>query len=85
MSEYLSKVKRGGEIIVTDRGHPIAKLVPFTVASSTSAERQRLIREGLIEPGRTGRVPRNFLQQPKIKDPEGLILKALLEERREGR
>jgi len=29
LSEYLSKVKAGEEVVVTDRGKPIAKIVPI--------------------------------------------------------
>ena len=37
-----------------------------------------------IKPG-TGRIPDEFWTMPRPKDPEGLLLKALLEDRREGR
>ena len=84
LSKYLAKVKRGQEVVVTDRGHPVAKLVPIRVGFG-NADRERLIREGIIEPGRTGRASKEFLKRPKIKDPQGLVLKALLEEREEGR
>ena len=83
LSEYLAKVKRGEEVIVTDRGHPVAKIVPISV-SDGPMDRERLIREGIIEPGRTGKIPADFLKGPKIEDPQGLVLKALLEEREEG-
>ncbi|PYN64673.1 MAG: type II toxin-antitoxin system prevent-host-death family antitoxin, partial [Candidatus Rokuibacteriota bacterium] len=29
LSEYLARVKAGEEVIVTERGKPIAKIVPF--------------------------------------------------------
>ena len=29
ISEYLSKVKAGEEVLVTDRGKPIAKIIPL--------------------------------------------------------
>lgn len=84
LSEYLTKVRRGEEVVVTDRGHPVAMLVPFQSKGSREDERARLIREGVIQPGRTGRVPLAFLKRPKVKDPQGLALKALLEEREDG-
>ncbi len=85
LSEYLAKVKRGTEVTVTDRGHPVAKLIPFrSVKGPHESERDKLIREGIIEPGRTGKIPKEFLQKPLIDDPQGLLLKALLEEREEG-
>lgn len=36
-----------------------------------------------IKPGRP--VSEDFLKLPKVKDPEGLLLKALLEDREQGR
>ncbi|MFQ5520338.1 MAG: type II toxin-antitoxin system Phd/YefM family antitoxin, partial [Candidatus Methylomirabilia bacterium] len=35
LSEYLARVKAGEEVIVTERGKPIARIVPFTRDSST--------------------------------------------------
>ncbi len=32
LSELLSRVERGAEIVVTRRGHPIAKITPVKVA-----------------------------------------------------
>jgi len=85
LSEYLSKVKRGEEVVVTDRGHPVAKLVPFrTSAGPHGGDWERLVREGIIQPGRTGRIPSELLKPSLVKDPEGLLLKALLQEREEG-
>lgn len=84
LSAYLSRVKKGEEVVVTDRGHPVAKLVPFSSGGPTADERGRLIREGILEPGRGGRLPAHFLKRPRVKDSQGLVLKALLEEREEG-
>ena len=84
LSAYLAKVKKGEEVIVTDRGHPVARLIPFRSGGPKDSEREKLIREGIIEPGRTGRLPSEFLRRSKVKDPQGLVLKALLEEREEG-
>lgn len=51
-------------------------------------ERERikeLARKGKIVTRGSGRVPDDFWEMPRPHDPEGLLLKALLEERREGR
>lgn len=83
-SEYLAKVKKGEDVLVTDRGHPVAKLIPFRSMGPEGDERRRLAREGVIRLGRSGQIPREFQKPSPIKDPEGLALKALLEEREEG-
>jgi prevent-host-death family protein len=84
LSEYLSRVKEGEEVVVTDRGRPIAKLIPYTLEGDEAERRLELARRGIIKLGR-GPVSKKFLETPKVKDPEGLALKYLLEERESGR
>ena len=57
----------------------------------TREERRKLIKKLAssgnredIKPG-TGKIPDEFWTMPRSKDPEGLLLRALLEDRREGR
>ena len=85
LSRYLERVKAGHEVLVTDRGEPVAKLVPITAEARRGSRRDRLVREGLLLPGR-GRV-RPSLQKPPAGSPARgrAVLDALLEERREGR
>ncbi len=84
LSKYLARVKAGEEVVVTERGIPVAKLVPIPPAEGAEEERlARLERAGLIKRG-TGKLPKDFWDWPRPKDPEGLALKALLEERESG-
>ena len=54
LSEYVAQVSNGGEIVVTDRGRPVARLVPYMATS----EVDRGIDEGWIEaPRRVGLAP----------------------------
>lgn len=46
---------------------------------------KRLARSGKIVTRGTGRVSDEFWKMPRLRDPESLLLKALLEDRREGR
>lgn len=85
LSEYLSTVKAGEEVIVTDRGKPIARIVPLKRGDQDiSADLLSLERGGLARIG-TGRLPREFWNTPRLKDRKGLALKALLAEREESR
>lgn len=85
LSLYLEQVKRGHEVLVTDRGRPVAKLVPVIGGESDTSRRERLIREGVLIPGR-GRIPRALLRPPRgSKEVGRAVLDALLAERREGR
>ncbi|MGH7254727.1 MAG: type II toxin-antitoxin system Phd/YefM family antitoxin [Nitrospirales bacterium] len=85
LSKYLSKVKAGEEVIVTERGRPIAKIVPISYeAGRFPPHLIELARAGLVRLG-SGKLPRDFWKHPRPKDPKGLALQALLEERAEGR
>ncbi len=46
LSEYVERVRAGEELVVTDRGRAVARLVP--VGHERALD--RLIREGLVEP-----------------------------------
>jgi antitoxin (DNA-binding transcriptional repressor) of toxin-antitoxin stability system len=48
LSEHLQRVDEGETIIVTDRGRPVARLVPYDTSSAV----KRGIAEGWIEPAR---------------------------------
>jgi prevent-host-death family protein len=85
LSKYVARVKSGEEVIITERGKPVAKLVPIPQDEDPEMERMRdLERRGLVTLG-NGKIPDDFWDLPRAEDPEGLVLKALLEEREEGR
>ena len=84
LSEYLDAVKAGEEVIVTERGRPVARLAPVNAPEKADAHLQRLIRAGLARPP-VRKLPADFWERPRPADPDGRILAALLEERAEGR
>lgn len=84
LSSYLVGVKRGEEVLVTERGRPIARVVPAIGAEGVADRTTRLARAGVLRPASTKLSPK-LLEPSPVKDPEGKILAALLEERREGR
>ncbi len=85
LSHYLACVKSGEEVIVTERGKPIAKIVPLPRdAANATAHLSELARGGLIRLG-SGKLPEGFWKMPRPKDRRGSALKALREERAEGR
>ncbi len=75
LSELLAGVKAGEEVVVTDRGRPVARIVPYV---SGGAELDDLVRSGQVRRSR-GPLPPGFWAQPD--DPGGRLLGALLEER----
>ncbi len=84
LSAYLSKVKAGAEVLITDRGKPIARLVPISRSKNTRESLVRIEKQGLIRIG-SGKLPKDFWAMPRAEDPKGLVLKALIEERKKGR
>jgi prevent-host-death family protein len=85
ISEYLSNVKAGEEVIVTDRGKPIARLVPINRDGiEVPPHLLMLEKAGLVRIG-SGRIKAGFWDLERPKDVKGLAIKVLLEEREEGR
>jgi len=83
LSGYLEKVKAGEDIYITERGRPIAKIVPFTETGVYSENLKELEKNGLIKIG-TGKLSKRFWDLPRPDDPGGEILKSLIREREEG-
>ncbi len=85
LSEWLARVKAGEEVVVTERGRPIAKIVPLPKGGfAEDPHLLELARAGLVRMG-SGKIPPGFWKMPRPKDKRGAGLKALLEERAEGR
>lgn len=81
LSQYLDRVRAGEEIVVTEHGRPVARIVP--VALTEDEHLADLERRGLIRIG-TGRLPDGFLDAPLPRSRRS-VLEALIEDRREGR
>jgi len=82
LSEYLARVKAGEEVIVTERGKPIARIVPLARdQAAVPAHLLELARAGLVRLG-SGKLPERFWRMSRPADPRGAGLKALLEKRR---
>lgn len=84
LSEYLNQVKTGMEVLITDRGNPVARLVPVSRTRDLKGSLGRMEKQGLIRLG-SGKLPKNFWKMHRPEDPGDLVLNALLEERETGR
>ncbi len=84
LSSYLDQVKAGGEVLVTDRGVPVARLVPLEQRRQLGSRRMRLARAGTLQLGR-GRARKALLKPPRGKMLGAGVLAALLAEREEQR
>jgi prevent-host-death family protein len=84
LSEYLTIVKAGDDILITDRGNPVARLCPIAREKKGKESLANMERQGLIKLGQ-GNIPKDFWSKTKAEDPKGLVRQALIEERESGR
>src|SRR3990167_5902026 len=86
LSALLDRVKGGTAVLIVDRGRPVARLEP--VEGLVGGEGGRLaqrVRDGIVRPAR-GHVPRALIGTPPPKAKAGMsALRALIDERRDGR
>jgi antitoxin (DNA-binding transcriptional repressor) of toxin-antitoxin stability system len=66
LSKHLADVQSGVEIVVTERGHAIARLVPLHGERTID----RLVREGLVTPARRrgARLPKPLSTAGSVSD-----------------
>jgi prevent-host-death family protein len=83
LSEHLRQVKSGHELIVTERGIPVARMLPLDDGERRSTRRLRLTRSGALKPGR-GKLPAALRRPPTGAEDDQTVVDALLAERRDG-
>jgi prevent-host-death family protein len=86
LSALIDSVRSGSPVLIVDRGRPVARLEPVTGIRSDGDDRlARLVREGIVRPAR-GAMSKSVLatRPPRAKRSMSGV-RALLEERREGR
>lgn len=78
LSRYVARARTGTEVIVTDHGHPVARLVQI---EDDDALYERLVREGRITPASR---PKSKRLPPLIDAGEvtGSVSELLLKDRR---
>jgi antitoxin (DNA-binding transcriptional repressor) of toxin-antitoxin stability system len=87
LSALIDGLKGGSRFLIVDRGRPVARLEPVTGGGKDEQDGRlsRLIREGVVRPGRVALPRLLFSDQPP--GPKGGVsaVAALIEERRESR
>jgi prevent-host-death family protein len=86
LSELLDRVKAGETITITDRGVPVAQLVPLNGGSEVDwdARLASLERRGLITRPKNEKPDLRWLLDRPLPKSRESVLEALLEERRES-
>ena len=83
LSRYLSRVKAGHEILVTERGVPVARLVPAQAHDVGLESLRDLERQGLIRLG-SGTLPKGLWGPGRVRDPKASVRAAASEEQSGG-
>lgn len=84
LSAFLDMVRDGDEVLVTDRGRPIARLLPVRGEELEGGRRELLLRTGRLR-APTATLVADFWTRPRPTDAEGRSLEILLDERSNGR
>jgi prevent-host-death family protein len=87
LSALIDGLKGGSPVLIVDRGRPVARLEPVTTGLEAEHDGRllRLVRDGIVRPRRAAPPRKLFSQQPPCANAGASAVKALLEERREGR
>lgn len=76
LSAHLARAREGEEIIVTDRGIPVARLSPLGGTALREGREAELARSGLAR-GHGAPLDAGFLDHPRPSDPTGRSLEIL--------
>lgn len=67
LSGYIESVKAGDQVVVTDRGRPVALIVPIDPGVSEDERRAELVAKGLVRPAR-GPIPADLIEGAVVPD-----------------
>jgi prevent-host-death family protein len=87
LSALIDGLKGGSPVLIVDRGRPVARLEPVTSGGKLDHDGRltRLIRDGIIRPGRAPLSRALFADQPPRAEGDASAVAALIEERRQTR
>jgi prevent-host-death family protein len=85
LSALIDSVKGGAPVLIVDRGRPVARLEPVSGSGADDERLARLVRDGIVRPAR-GAAPKMLFASRPPRAKKGVSgVRALLEERRQGR
>ena len=84
LSAYLRQVKAGEELVITERGRPIARLQPLSSSMPLPEHLKGMEEKGLLKRGEKP-LPSDFWDIPRPSDPQSAVLSGILRKREEGR
>ena len=83
LSEHLRHVRQGEVVIITDRGRPVAQLVPIDLSERWEDDLKAVLEAGQLRPG-NGQLPDDLWTADLPPDPGAGVRQALRAEREEG-
>ena len=83
LSSFLADVKRGEEILISDRNQPIAKIVPLHNTADFSAEELALAAAGILRLPEEAEISTEFLKKKRAALNSKTAIKAVTDERDE--
>lgn len=66
LSGYIESVRAGEQVVVTDRGRPVALIVPIDPNISEDERRAELVAKGLVKPG-SGPIPADLVEGAEVR------------------
>lgn len=86
LSALIDRVKGGSPVLIVDRGRAVARLEPVSgIAADDDSRLARLVRDGIVRPARSAASKGWFATKPPRVKKGASGVRAILEERREGR
>lgn len=82
LSKYLAEVKRGGQVLISERNVPFAKIVPLNYTDDYEAEELELVAKGIMSLPEE-ELPESFWKEDLPDLPAQLFLDAILKDRYE--
>ncbi len=84
LSAFIDIVREGDEVLVTDRGRPVARLTPVRDDEQVEGRREMLLRSGKLR-APAAKLGASFWRRSRPADKKGASLAALLDERADSR
>jgi prevent-host-death family protein len=86
LSALLDGVQGGSSVLIVDRGRPVARLEPVRgIGPSDDARLARLVRDGIVRPSRSAAAKAVWATKPPRARKGASAVRALLDERADGR
>jgi prevent-host-death family protein len=79
LTRHLGRVRRGGRVVITHRGQPVALLLPYARRAQLSGTRRL---EALLSGGHVLPAERRFLSEPPLAKGQGALLSDIVGESR---